>query len=265
MSLDALIASEIAIAPNGTTYSLEGEDYARVTAILHKVLPPFLSVWAEKVGIQAAHEVYRNMNNSLPTSWEDTRHVARQMGIDIEGQKEAGGKRGAESHFALESWIKQGIPPSLEDFEPEHRPYAQTLCAFLVETEPEFECSELTVWHPELGYAGTIDAIGKITKKPARCPNIVGKRFAWDLKSNQDKRIYVQHYMQLAAYRLCLDYHGIEVDGEAVIAIGPSPWKNSGSPFSVGVNYVPARLWPPIVNAYRALEEARNLNPRSRS
>ncbi len=126
----------------------------------------------------------------------------------------------------------------------------------------------MTVWHPGLQYAGTIDAIGKLTKFPkgARWPNIKGKRFAFDMKSNQARRIYSpQHYFQLAAYRHCLDHHGIEVDGEAVIAIGPSPWKNGGKPYTLGVNYVEARLWEPIVRAYRALEEARQANPRSRT
>ncbi len=136
--MEALLESQIHLSEDGKKYELDGARFDRVTDILHKVLPPYLSPWAEGVGIRAAHEVAEKFG-SLPDTWEQTRDEARNLGIDHEGQKNAGASRGLEAHLALEAWIKQGVPPSLEDFEPEHRPYARSLCEFLVDTEPEFE------------------------------------------------------------------------------------------------------------------------------
>lgn len=258
--MESLLNAEIGLSQDGRQYVLEDRAYDRVTDILHKVLPPYLSVWAQNVGIEAAHHIYRD-NGSLPETPSQTLFMAKQMGIDIEGQKEAGGKRGAEVHFANDVWIKEGTPPTLSDFEPEHRPFAQTYCQFLVDCEPEFECAEVTVWNPEMGYAGTFDAVGKITKGKDASED----RLIMDYKTNKDKRIYIQHMFQLAAYRHGLDHHEVPVDGEAVIAIGPSPWKNSGKPYTIRRNWIPARLWEPIVAAYRALCEAESLNPKARS
>jgi hypothetical protein len=122
------------------------------------------------------------------------------------------------------------------------------------------------VWHDELRYAGTFDAIGKTLKRPSgvRHPEIRGQRLAFDLKTNKQKRIYFpQHYFQLAAYRHGLDYHGVKIDGEAIISLGPSG-EIKGKPYSTGINFVPAHLWPPMVAAYRAIVEAQSLNPNAR-
>lgn len=266
--MEALLDSQIALSENGRRYELEGEEYVRVTDVIHATMPPYLAPWAEQVGIKAAHRIYEQ-EKELPDNWRTTLEMAKQMQIDHEGERNKGASRGLESHLALEAWIKHGHPPDLSDFEPEHRPFAMSLCEFLVDCEPEFESAEVTVWHPELRYAGTFDAIGKITRRPegARWPEeILGKRFVWDLKTNKERRVYSpQHYMQLAAYRHALDFHGVDVDGEAVIAIGPSPWKTSGKPYTVAPNYFPARLWPPIVAAYNAIEEGKALNPRGRN
>ncbi len=267
-ALASLIENAPEPAGDGDCYSVDGKEFARVTGIISKTMPPYLVPYAEKTGIQAAHAVYKEMKDSLPSHWEDTQTMARQMGLDCESLKNKGGDRGASVHFANQAWVEQGIPPSLEDFEPEHRPYAQTYCQFLMDYEPEFECSEVTVWNDELGCAGTFDAIATLTKRPkgVRHPDVRDKRLVLDYKTNKDKRVYApQHYMQLAAYRYCLDSHGVSVDGEAVVAIGPSPWKNSGKPYTVALNYYPARLWPPVVGLYRALEEGKALNPRSRT
>lgn len=265
-ALKALSESPVGLSEDERSYELDGENYTRVTDIIKKALPPYLVPWAENTGIQATHSVYETMGGSLPPDWTTTRDMARQMGKDTESQKKAGANRGANIHFANDAWIEQGIPPSLEDFEPEHRPYAQAYCQFLVDYEPEFECSEVTVWHPDLKYAGTFDAIATLTKRPPRVrhPDVRGKRLILDYKTNKDKRIYFpQHHFQLAAYRHGLDFHGVPVDGEAVVAIGPKK-EGGGLPYCVGVNYVPARLWPPVVAMWRAIEEAQALNPSAR-
>ncbi len=265
MSLDTLTQSKIELVDDGATYFLDGQVYDRVTDIISKVLPPYLVPWAENTGQEAMFKLLRE-NPSGEWTLENARGAIQGAGWDCESQKKEGGRRGAETHFAVEAWIKQGIPPTLEDFEPEHRPYARTLCQFLVEYEPVSTHSEITVHHPDLGYAGTIDALGKATKRPkgVRHKDITGLNLAWDFKTNKEKKVYDQHYFQLAAYRCGLDYHGVAVDGEAVVAIGPTPWKNSGKPYRVAPNYFPASVWPAANAFYRALTQAKAANPNRR-
>ncbi len=267
--LQPLLEARIEPAGEEDFYTVEGRTYVRTTHALHRAMPPYLVPWAEKVGHEGMYRLLSPLPNShnpdAGFSLEQARAAIKNAGWDCESEKTKGGTRGAELHFSFESWIKQGVPPTLEDFEPEHRGYAQTLCQFLVDYQPEFECSELTVFHAELMYAGTIDAIGRATTQPkgVRHPNIVGKRLAWDLKSNKAKKVYLQHYFQLASYELALEHHGVEMDGSAVVAVGPG--QERGKPYRVAVNYVRPEQWVHVLNLYRVLEAVKHQNPNSRA
>ena len=265
MSIETLTESRIELTEDGTQYVLDGQLFDRTTSIVNDVLPPYLVIWAENTGQEAMFRLLRE-NPTAEWTLESARGAISGAGWDCESQKKEGGRRGAETHFAIEAWIKQGVPPTLDDFEPEHRPYARTLCQFLIDYEPEFSHSEITVYHPELGYAGTIDAIGRATKRPTgvRHKDITGVDLAWDFKTNKEKKVYEQHYLQLASYRCGLDYHGVDVGGEAVVALGPTPWKNSGKPYRVAPNYFPASLWVAAMAFYRALTDAKAQNPNGR-
>ena len=264
-SLDTLISNAPILDEDGKQYVHGDRGYDRVTTILHKALPAYLAPWAEGVGRKAVHTTYLNSGRSLPDSYEELEKVVQRAGLTTEHEKKAGGLRGAEIHFAMEAWIKQGVPPSLGDFEPEVRPYAQTLARWLMDYEPEFEASEIMLFHPELGYAGTCDAIGRVTKRPkgVRHPDVTGKRIVLDFKTNKNKSVYEQHYAQLSAYELALNYHGVDVEGSAVVAIGPSPGK--GTPYRFAVNFWEPEDWLPVMNLYMLLQKVKAQNPNSRA
>ena len=251
------------LTEDGKQYLVESIPHPRTTDILHAVLPPYLAPWAEGVGAKGMHRLYEQ-NGSLG-SLEECKELIKAAGWDCEAERASGASRGLEVHFAVEAWIKQGVPPTISDFEPDARPYAQTLCQWLIDYEPEFECSELMVWHSELIYAGTIDAIGKVTKRPkgTRHVDITGKRLAFDFKTNKEKKVYFpQHYFQLAAYELALEHHSIEVDGSAVVALGPHGVK--GKPYRVAPNYVRPEMWKSVMQMYQTLQAAKALNPNKR-
>lgn len=241
-------------------YEYNGKQLDRVTQIVHEVCPPYLAPWAEKVGREAALKLYQQYG-SLPSSPEELKSQVIAHGFTTDDEKKAGGLRGAELHFALEAYIKQGLPPTLSDFEPEVRPYAQSLCQFLIDYEPEFQVSELTVFNPQFGYAGTIDAIGKVTKRPkgARHVDITGQTRIFDLKTNKDKSVYEQHYVQLAAYELALLEWDVSVDGAVVVAVGP--WKEKGKPYRVAPSFWEARDFVDVVNLFRTKQAAKLRNP----
>lgn len=262
-SLTKLIDDAPILNEDGSQYVHGDKGYDRVTTVVHKALPPYLAPWAEKVGQQAALTIYKN-TGTLPDTPEELKEAVRMAGLTTDHEKKAGGLRGAEIHFAMEAWIKQGVPPALDDFEPEVRPYAQTLAQWLIDYEPEFEASEIMLYHPELGYAGTCDAIGRVTKRPkgARHPDINGKRIVFDFKTNKNKAVYEQHYAQLAAYELALHAHGVEVEGSAVVAVGPSPAR--GSPYRFAVNFWEPEDWLPVMGLFRMLEQVKQKNPNAR-
>lgn len=261
-SLTKLIEDAPILNEDGSQYVHGDKGYDRVTTVVHKALPPYLAPWAEKVGQEAMWKVLGEGDPHV--GLERARELIKERGLTTDHEKKAGGLRGAEIHFAMEAWIKQGVPPALDDFEPEVRPYAQTLAQWLIDYEPEFEASEIMLYHPELGYAGTSDAIGRMTKRPkgARHPDITGKRIVLDFKTNKNKAVYEQHYAQLAAYELALHAHGVEVEGSAVVAVGPSPAK--GSPYRFAPSFWPRESWLPIMALYRMLEEVKALNPNAR-
>ena len=262
--LAELIANPPVLSEDGKNYEHGGASYDRVTTVIHKALPPYLTPWAEGVGREAVLKLYALNGGNLPSDPQEVAEAVKREGWTTDQEKKAGGLRGAEIHFAVEAWIKQGIPPDLSDFEPEVRPYAQTLAQFLVDYEPEFEASEIMLYEPTLGYAGTCDAIGSVTKRPkgARHPEVTGQRLVFDFKTNKNKAVYDQHYAQLAAYELALDHHGVKVDGSAVVAIGPHGIP--GSPYRFAVNYWDAEDWLPVIALYHLLQDVRDKNPNKR-
>lgn len=103
---------------------------------------------------------------------------------------------GTAVHGAVEQWALSGIRP---DVDAEVAPFVRQFGRFLAEYRPMFVATEVTVYHPEMGYAGTADAFIEID----------GRRFIIDYKTSRDtydgqgklKGPYPEVALQLAAYR----------------------------------------------------------------
>lgn len=103
---------------------------------------------------------------------------------------------GAAVHQWLESYVLTGVRPDPDE---EMRPMCEALDAWLDTWQPEWEASEVVVYHPDLGYAGQLDGIFKIG----------GTKLLYDLKTTRKhldsrgkrKTPYPETALQLAGYR----------------------------------------------------------------
>jgi hypothetical protein len=260
MVIDAL--PDIELSESGRTYVYEDKEFVRVTDVIHKVLPPYLAPWAEEVGQKAALAIYER-DGSLPQSLKELKQLVGEAGLTCEQEKQSGADRGSSLHLAIEAMIRTGDVMSVGDFEdPEHAKYAQSFAQFMLDYRPVFEEAEIRVVHPELGYAGTFDAIGRVTARPkgARGIDLTDKRIVFDFKTNKNKSVYEQHLYQLAAYELALHQWDVEVEGSAVVALGPAG-DIKGKPYTFRGNYVEHTAFEQLMATYRMLEDQRNRNP----
>lgn len=260
MVIDAL--PEVELSESGDTYVYDDKEFVRVTQVIHKVLPPYLAPWAEEVGQKAALSIYER-DGSLPQSLTELKQLVTEAGLTCEQEKQSGADRGSSLHLAIEAMIRTGEIMSVGDFDdPEHAKYAQSFAQFMLDYDPEFEDAEIRVVHPVLGYAGTFDAIGRVRAKPkgARGVDLTGKRIVFDFKTNKNKSVYEQHLYQLAAYELALAEWGVDVEGSAVVALGPAG-DVKGKPYTFRGNYVEPGAFEQLMATFDMLQEQRNRNP----
>lgn len=257
---------EIHLSENGQNYVCDGQEFTRVTQIIKKVLPPYLAPWAEKVGQHAAFQIFDM--GGRPDSPEELTRMIRDAGLTCEEEKNRGADRGQALHQAIEAMILTGEPTvDLHDFDdPEHRLYAQSFSQFMLDYRPVFERSEVRIVHPELGYAGTLDAIGKLTARPkgARGPDVTGQTVVFDFKTNLEAKVYEQHLFQLAAYELALARWDVPVRGSVVVAVGPSGQTKKKTPYTVKVNHVQPEAFEGIMAFWELIGRQAARNPLGR-
>jgi hypothetical protein len=257
---------ELELTDDGSHYLYDGKPLERVTQIIHKAMPPYLAPWAEKVGQRAMYEVIMKYNDK-EHSFESYVQEIREAGLTCDDEKTKGADRGQALHQAIEAMIETGEPAvDLDDFEnPEHAKYAQSFAAFMVDYRPTFERAEIRVCQPELGYAGTFDAIATCRARPkgARGTDLTGKRIILDWKTNVGKKVYESHLYQLAAYQLAMDYWDEPVEGAAVVALGPMG-DIKGKPYSFKPNHVEPEAFEAMVKWCRVVERQKTLNPLAR-
>jgi hypothetical protein len=115
---------------------------------------------------------------------------------------------GTDIHTAVEEYALTGVRPVVDD---EVRPFLDQFDGWLQRFSPSYQAVEVTVYHPELGYAGTADAF--LTIGGHGSPTLPGTdaiRYLGDYKSTRKARdskgkptspYPEQDGLQLAAYR----------------------------------------------------------------
>lgn len=191
-----------------------GEKMVSVTTIISGGIPkPALVRWAAKAVAEYA------VDN--PEKWDS---LDRDEAIDLlKGSpyrdRDKAANLGSAVHDEVESIIlgRPTVEPPLPV-----RPYVQQFRAWVKAFTPTFEASEMTVWSPTYGYAGTLDLICTI---PGYGRGLV------DVKTG--KGVYGEVALQLAAYRYA-DYvrtpdgaqHKIdEVDWCGVLHLSPTGYQ----------------------------------------
>lgn len=171
--------------------------YWSVTTIIGALDKPALVHWS-------AIETAKAAVNSATTWQAILESDGEQAAVDYlkgarfrrpRGQRSAA-ELGTEVHAACEQYALSGTRPDTDD---EVSPFVDQFDRFLQEFQPEYQATEVTVYSPTYGYAGTCD--GFLT--------IDGQRLIIDYKTSRDstdargkaKGPYPEVALQLAAYR----------------------------------------------------------------
>jgi hypothetical protein len=160
----------------------EGRKLMGSTTVIKKALPPYLVPWAAKLTAEYAVD---NVD-----SWSG---LDRAAAVDMlkrapDRTRDAAGDNGTVVHRVMELAARGERPDEVYDAHVQG--YIGAGLAFLDEWQPEFIWHEATVFHPEAGYAGTLDFIARLP----RLGLVIG-----DYKTA--KGIYPEVAVQLASYR----------------------------------------------------------------
>lgn len=178
-----------------------------VTTIIDALAKPALMYWsAEQTALAAIHSgnTWRGM---LDDDDPNCRHVDASSCPAVKWLRDARFRRakGARTatelgelvHKACEAYALTGQRPEVD---PEVQPFLESFDAWLQRFGPSYQATEVAVYHPELGYAGTLDAL--LTIDGVRyIADYKSTRKAVDEKGNPTQPYPEQVGLQLAAYR----------------------------------------------------------------
>lgn len=205
---------EVAVPPAATSRAIIGPDIKpvdvnraapddqrlwSVTTIIGVLDKPALVYWAANETAEAAvedHAIWIPMARKSRPEAKKWLTGARFRPKD--GQLLTAADLGTEVHRCLEQVVLTGFWP--DDMHGEARPFCDQLDRWLNQFQPEWSASELTVFSPTYGYAGTCDGI--LTVDGVRCiVDLKTSRKARDAKGNPTTPYPEQVALQLAAYR----------------------------------------------------------------
>ena len=204
MTADTLELGQPAL--DGSTKQDDDEEFLSVTTILGAMDKPALMFWsAEQTALAAIHSrsTWQGMldDDDPDCTHEDASCQAVKWLRDARFRKPKGIRSATELgtmvHEACEEYALTGVKPTVDT---EVQPFLDRFDEWLHRFQPEYQATEVTVYHPELRYAGTTDAF----------LTIGGVRYIADYKSTRktvDTRGKAttpypeQVALQLAAYR----------------------------------------------------------------
>ena len=194
-------------------YKIDGQRYQRVSTILNVINKPKLTDWAVGVANDSVRSVLLNedtvsgLADVVATRGEDGLYEGWVDRLLDSAGRAADEKRGetAERGTHIHEDIQQSIDLDLPAMSPEG---AQAL-EYLKAEGIGVMHTELTVWHPEWGIAGTIDALGMRA----------GQVVIWDWKTGSGP--WPEMALQLAAYAAILGYHGHDVSSASIVKLRP--------------------------------------------
>ena len=178
-----------------------------VTTILNVLDKPALMYWAsEQTALSAIHNeaTWRGMLADDDAACDHTKATgcpAVKWLRDARFRKPKGMRSATELgtlvHLACEEYAVTGSRPEVDD---EVRPFLDRFDEWLDRFGPSYQAAEVAVFHPDLGYAGTLDAF--LTIDGVRyLADYKSSRNAVDAKGDPTKPYPEQIGLQLAAYR----------------------------------------------------------------
>jgi hypothetical protein len=198
----------VSVVPRARDYLVDGERYQRVTTALGIIAKPALVGWAKRVTLEKVREILldTDVSSSLLnaaygvgegdgpdvdyTGWVE--RVLATAGAAADKQRDTLAELGTEAHrlIAQASPLGSTVQGQLRGFVPrELRPAYDGALRFLSDQEITVVDTEMVVWSPEWGVAGTVDGVGWQGEKLV----------IWDWKRSSG--MYWETALQLAAYR----------------------------------------------------------------
>jgi hypothetical protein len=182
-----------------------------VTSVIAMIAKPKLTGWAARTAAQYAVDNWEELSQVSPaqrvaqirTAHEDSASKAAQTGNAV--------------HEVIDKWSK-GEPA---DAPKDVSSYVRSFISFMLEYQPRFLATEVTVWSRQHAYAGTADAVVELD----------GKIVLLDAKTG--KRVYPEVGLQLSALRhaeFIITELGEElpmppIEAMAALHIRPRSWK----------------------------------------
>jgi hypothetical protein len=162
----------------GGFYWIEGKPYVSVTNVLKVIDKPALRYWFGK-------EVYYALAKDPSLGEKEA------LSAPYSKSKEAM-DRGTTVHSIVEVW-KQS-KKHIETIPNKYKGYGQAFYSWIKDYKMEIQEHERTVFHPEFGYAGTLDMLAKNN----------GDTWVIDVKTGKD--IYKESHLQISAYQAAIHY-----------------------------------------------------------
>jgi hypothetical protein len=180
-------------ARRGGFYWLEGQPFASVTTIIGVLDKPALRYWFGK-------QVYLATVANPGMSEKEAMNAPYSINNSAKD-------RGQTIHSIVEAFKATG--DYIEGIPAEFRGYAQAFYKWTQDNHAAIIDHERTVVSRKHGFAGTLDLLVTL--------NGSDKKVVVDVKTGKD--IYMEAYLQLAAYRQALKEEGTEVAGVAVLLL----------------------------------------------
>ena len=177
-----------------------------VTSVLQTISKPQLIPWAAGM---ATEYVKGRWKVGKAYSKEERDEILEQAKNAHTRKKEKSGDIGTTAHAAVEVFTKTGQEYTGED--PQISEMSSVFIQWAKDNNAIFIESEMNVWSERLWIGGILDFIVEID----------GKKYIGDLKTSSG--IYIEHFLQAAAYDLCLEEMGRDdIHGYVIVNIDKS-------------------------------------------
>lgn len=227
--------------PMGRTYRWAGETFDSVTTILGGGVPkPALKAWGEKM-VATAAVTKRELWDGMSTE-EAIDFLKRAPFRDTE----AAAIKGTTVH----EWAEQyalGSLVTLESLPEAQQGYGRSFIRFIADFQPTWEMSEASVYSREHGYAGTLDALLRISTMGDGLGLV-------DYKTTRSG-IFPETALQLAAYRHA-EFVGLP-DGTE-LAMPPVDWCAALWLTPTGYHLIPVDAGPLAFEYFLAAQRVRD-------
>lgn len=176
-------------------YLVDGEPTRSVTEIIEWVFGKGKfgagAWWGQEQGVKGTLKLMELLGDEFPADdWEAVVDHLKLNKLTTNHVKSDAADRGTAVHDAAEQFAMFGTVPNPADFPPEWQGYVKALALWIVDFQPKFLKTEVTVGSARHGYAGTFDMVARIGDR-------VG---LGDYKTG--KRLYESVFYQLEAYEI---------------------------------------------------------------